>query len=254
MQKASSDDALRKQEALTYLRELKERLKNKKDTYDEFLEIMKEFKAQRCASGPNVLFFLLLIASNRREGWRSIRRDRRLPARATARTAPEPVIHITGGPLRVPFADLRHRSPRQTGSTPRVSSSESRRFSRDTKTSSSVSTSSCRRCVRQISRVSRRRAMRTARRGILRRSHAAYPRGVRVFASSRIAAVAPARAIPRACRLFSSRPSITRQQRPSRRTRRRAQSSKLGRFRAAGSVFFWMLERHRANCIINRNQ
>jgi hypothetical protein len=66
MQKASSDDALRKQEALTYLRELKERLKNKKDTYDEFLEIMKEFKAQRCASGPNVLFFLLLIACNRR--------------------------------------------------------------------------------------------------------------------------------------------------------------------------------------------
>ena len=50
MQKASSDDALRKQEALTYLRELKERLKNKKDTYDEFLEIMKEFKAQRCAT------------------------------------------------------------------------------------------------------------------------------------------------------------------------------------------------------------
>ena len=47
-QKASSDDVLRKQEALTYLRELKERLKNKKDTYDEFLEIMKEFKAQRC--------------------------------------------------------------------------------------------------------------------------------------------------------------------------------------------------------------
>jgi len=47
VQKASTDDALRKQEALTYLRELKERLKDKKDTYDEFLEIMKEFKAQR---------------------------------------------------------------------------------------------------------------------------------------------------------------------------------------------------------------
>ena len=46
-QKASTDDALRKQEALKYLRELKERLKDKKDTYDEFLEIMKEFKAQR---------------------------------------------------------------------------------------------------------------------------------------------------------------------------------------------------------------
>ena len=50
-QKASQDDALRKQKALTYLRELKERLKDKKDTYDEFLEIMKEFKAQRCVSG-----------------------------------------------------------------------------------------------------------------------------------------------------------------------------------------------------------
>jgi paired amphipathic helix protein Sin3a len=47
VQKASTDDALRKQEALTYLRELKERLKDKKDTYDEFLEIMKEFKGQR---------------------------------------------------------------------------------------------------------------------------------------------------------------------------------------------------------------
>jgi|TARA_B110000305_G_C19451407_1_gene648173 paired amphipathic helix protein Sin3a len=46
-QKASADDALRKQEALTYLRELKDRLKDRKDTYDEFLEIMKEFKAQR---------------------------------------------------------------------------------------------------------------------------------------------------------------------------------------------------------------
>lgn len=63
MQKASSDDALRKQEALTYLRELKERLKNKKDTYDEFLEIMKEFKAQRCA---RKCFSSFLIASNRR--------------------------------------------------------------------------------------------------------------------------------------------------------------------------------------------
>lgn len=37
----------RKQEALTYLKELKERLRDKKHTYDEFLEIMKEFKAQR---------------------------------------------------------------------------------------------------------------------------------------------------------------------------------------------------------------
>jgi len=111
MQKASSDDALRKQEALTYLRELKERLKNKKDTYDEFLEIMKEFKAQRCASGPNVLFFLFDREQPPRGGCQSA--DRRLAARAAARIAPEPVLQITGGPLCVPFADLRPRSPRR---------------------------------------------------------------------------------------------------------------------------------------------
>ena len=41
------DDAARKQDALSYLRHLKDRLKDRKQTYDEFLEIMKEFKAQR---------------------------------------------------------------------------------------------------------------------------------------------------------------------------------------------------------------
>ena len=41
------DDATRKQDALSYLRHLKDRLKDRKQTYDEFLEIMKEFKAQR---------------------------------------------------------------------------------------------------------------------------------------------------------------------------------------------------------------
>ena len=57
-------------------------------------------------------FSSFLIASNRR-GVLSIRRDRRLAARAAARTAPEPVLQITGGPLCVPFADLRPRSPRR---------------------------------------------------------------------------------------------------------------------------------------------
>jgi len=44
---AQVDDAARKQDALSYLRHLKDRLKDRKQTYDEFLEIMKEFKAQR---------------------------------------------------------------------------------------------------------------------------------------------------------------------------------------------------------------
>jgi hypothetical protein len=35
-------------DALTYLREVKNRFADKKDVYDTFLEIMKEFKAQRC--------------------------------------------------------------------------------------------------------------------------------------------------------------------------------------------------------------
>lgn len=37
-------------DALTYLREVKNRFADKKDVYDTFLEIMKEFKAQRCAA------------------------------------------------------------------------------------------------------------------------------------------------------------------------------------------------------------
>ena len=45
--RAQVDDAARKQDALSYLRHLKDRLKDRKQTYDEFLEIMKEFKAQR---------------------------------------------------------------------------------------------------------------------------------------------------------------------------------------------------------------
>jgi paired amphipathic helix protein Sin3a len=34
-------------DALTYLREVKNRFADKKEVYDTFLEIMKEFKAQR---------------------------------------------------------------------------------------------------------------------------------------------------------------------------------------------------------------
>ena len=44
---AETSEQARKHEALSYLRELKDRLRDKKHTYDEFLEIMKEFKAQR---------------------------------------------------------------------------------------------------------------------------------------------------------------------------------------------------------------
>ncbi len=36
-------------DALSYLREVKNRFADKKEVYDTFLEIMKEFKAQRCA-------------------------------------------------------------------------------------------------------------------------------------------------------------------------------------------------------------
>jgi histone deacetylase complex regulatory component SIN3 len=36
-------------DALSYLREVKTRFANQKDVYEKFLEIMKEFKAQRCA-------------------------------------------------------------------------------------------------------------------------------------------------------------------------------------------------------------
>jgi hypothetical protein len=237
MQKASSDDALRKQEALTYLRELKERLKNKKDTYDEFLEIMKEFKAQRCASGPNVLFFLFDREQPPRGGCQSAatgvspcarRREPRPSPSSRSPAALSACLPLTSAPAL----------PDETGSTPRVSSSESRRFSGDTKTSSSVSTSSCRRCVRQISRVSRRRAMRTARHGDLDRWRGAYPRRVGVFASFREAAVAPARAIPPASRLFSSRPSITRQQRTRPRVVAEAASVRVRAARVSVAFFF----------------
>ena len=53
--KVLMDDALRKQEALKYLQEMKERLKDEKDTYDEFLDIMKHFKAKTCVRYERLL-------------------------------------------------------------------------------------------------------------------------------------------------------------------------------------------------------
>lgn len=129
-QKASSDDVLRKQEALTYLRELKERLKNKKDTYDEFLEIMKEFKAQRCGrrrERGDVLFFS------------GIERG--------SRPRPTTVVATTVTSARDRSTHAHDLLNHVAGSTPTASSSASRPSSRDTKTSFSVSTSSCQRCA-----------------------------------------------------------------------------------------------------------
>ena len=44
---SQTSEQARKQEALSYLKELKERLSDKKNTYADFLDIMKDFKAQR---------------------------------------------------------------------------------------------------------------------------------------------------------------------------------------------------------------
>jgi len=48
----SQQHRLTTNDALTYLREVKMRFQNNKDVYDTFLEIMKEFKAQRCGLLP----------------------------------------------------------------------------------------------------------------------------------------------------------------------------------------------------------
>ena len=42
--------------ALTYLREVKTRFSGDKNVYDTFLEIMKEFKAQKCATDVDLEF------------------------------------------------------------------------------------------------------------------------------------------------------------------------------------------------------
>jgi paired amphipathic helix protein Sin3a len=48
--------------ALSYLREVKNRFFQNKDVYDTFLEIMKEFKAQRC--GPCGWCLLLCVPAH----------------------------------------------------------------------------------------------------------------------------------------------------------------------------------------------
>ena len=44
-----SSSGLTTHDAMSYLKAVKERFQDDKGTYDLFLEIMKEFKAQRCA-------------------------------------------------------------------------------------------------------------------------------------------------------------------------------------------------------------
>lgn len=47
----SASQKLTTNDALTYLRDVKEKFKDDKGVYDNFLEIMKQFKAQTCAWG-----------------------------------------------------------------------------------------------------------------------------------------------------------------------------------------------------------
>ena len=42
-------------DALSYLRDVKVKFSDNKEIYDEFLEIMKEFKAQRCGLPPGLI-------------------------------------------------------------------------------------------------------------------------------------------------------------------------------------------------------
>ena len=48
-QGGGSSSGLTTHDAMSYLKAVKERFQDDKGTYDLFLEIMKEFKAQRCA-------------------------------------------------------------------------------------------------------------------------------------------------------------------------------------------------------------
>lgn len=45
----NSRNSLTTNDALSYLRDVKDKFQDKKETYDTFLEIMKNFKAQRSA-------------------------------------------------------------------------------------------------------------------------------------------------------------------------------------------------------------
>ena len=51
-QAGTSTSKLTTNDALSYLREVKTRFAEQKHIYDTFLEIMKDFKAQRCSSWP----------------------------------------------------------------------------------------------------------------------------------------------------------------------------------------------------------
>ena len=51
-QAGTSTSKLTTNDALSYLREVKTRFAEQKHIYDTFLEIMKDFKAQRCSFWP----------------------------------------------------------------------------------------------------------------------------------------------------------------------------------------------------------
>ncbi|EPS70390.1 hypothetical protein M569_04370, partial [Genlisea aurea] len=51
----SKEQKLTTNQALTYLKAVKEHFQDRKDTYDEFLEVMKDFKAQRIDTSGVIL-------------------------------------------------------------------------------------------------------------------------------------------------------------------------------------------------------
>ena len=67
-QAPSASGKLTTNDALSYLRDVKLKFAENKEIYDEFLEIMKEFKAQRCGSSVSGLRSMppVLAASVRR--------------------------------------------------------------------------------------------------------------------------------------------------------------------------------------------
>jgi paired amphipathic helix protein Sin3a len=58
----SSAQKLTTNDALAYLKAVKDKFQDKRDKYDEFLEVMKDFKAQRYCF-CSLLFYFLLFSS-----------------------------------------------------------------------------------------------------------------------------------------------------------------------------------------------
>jgi hypothetical protein len=90
----AAQNRLTTNDALTYLREVKNRFQDNKDVYDTFLEIMKEFKAQRCgARRPGTACAL-------RPGSRGQQRGQGRPAAGCRRR--EWRVQVGGGPRGPP--------------------------------------------------------------------------------------------------------------------------------------------------------